>query len=65
MVWWFKPWCVLKRSWVQSLMDVCTNVFHTNIVYKHVHHGEWLKTFLLTKLNEEKTQKKLYDDVAC
>jgi hypothetical protein len=40
---------------VQSLMDACINVYCTNAIYKHIHHGEYIhmyiilfKSFLLT-----------------
>jgi sulfur relay (sulfurtransferase) DsrC/TusE family protein len=29
------------RSWVQILMDACLNLFYTNAIYKHIHHGEY------------------------
>jgi hypothetical protein len=57
------------RSWVESLMDVCINIFCTNAIYKHVHHDEYanmyimangVKTFFLTKLGEKQKKKKLY-----
>jgi len=52
MVWWLRPWCIPMRSWVQSLMDVCINVSRINVVYKHVHHGEWhQKLFVDQKKN--------------
>jgi hypothetical protein len=41
------------RSWVQSLMDECVNVCCINLVYKHVHHGEWCKKNVFTKLNKK------------
>jgi len=44
------------RSWVQSLMDVL-NIFHTIMVYKHVHHGEWRRNLFVEKIKN----KKLYD----
>jgi hypothetical protein len=30
------------RFWVQSLMNVCINVFDINVHYKHIHHGEYI-----------------------
>jgi hypothetical protein len=30
------------RFWVQSLMNVYFNVFGRNVVYKHIHHGEYI-----------------------
>jgi hypothetical protein len=41
IVWWLKLKCVSMRSWVQSLMDACFNVSCTNLIYKHIHHGEY------------------------
>jgi hypothetical protein len=58
MVWWFKPWCVSTSSWVQSLMDVCSNVFRINVVYKHVHHGEWCENLFINKIEGRKNTKK-------
>jgi hypothetical protein len=29
------------KSWIQSLMDACLNVFCTNAIYKHIYHGEY------------------------
>jgi hypothetical protein len=46
-------------SWVQSLMDVCINVFHTNAIYKHVHHGEWHQIFF-DKIKGEKKNLKFF-----
>ncbi len=65
MVQWLRPWRGSMRSWIQSLMDACINIFHTNAIYKHVHHDEYtnmyitangVKTFLLTKSREEKKE---------
>ncbi len=43
------------RLWVQSLMDVCINLSCTNVVYKHVHHGEWCQNLFVEKLEQKKT----------
>jgi len=45
-------------------MDVCINVFRRKVTNMYI-MVNGAKTFLVTKLKEEKTQKKLYDDVAC
>ncbi len=65
MVWWLKPWCVFIRFWVQSLMNACINEFCTNVVYKHVHHGEWHGNLFVNKSERRKNNFFLYDDVAC
>ncbi len=49
VIWWLKPWCASIRSLVQSLMDVCINKSRTNVVNKHAHPNESIKTYLLTK----------------
>jgi hypothetical protein len=39
-------------SWglgVQSLMDECLNVFCTNAIYKHTHHGENINMYFMLK----------------
>jgi hypothetical protein len=61
MVWWLKLWCASIKSWVQSLMDVCIIISPTNVVNKHVHPNENIKTFLLTKLKF--VFKKLYKKI--
>jgi hypothetical protein len=38
MIWWLWPWCISMKSWVQTLMNVCINVYnvyiHWCIMYK-------------------------------
>jgi hypothetical protein len=59
MGWWLGLWCASIRSWVQSLMDVHINVFYTNVVYKHVHHGEWRQNLFVDKIVKQNKTKPL------
>jgi hypothetical protein len=40
-------WCVSTRSWIESLMDVCINIYNTNWFTNMYIMANDIKTFLL------------------
>ncbi len=53
MVYWLRPWCASMGFWVQLLVDVCINIPCTNVVHKHVRHGESCENLFVDKIIEK------------
>jgi hypothetical protein len=60
VVWWWRPWCISMKSWVQTLMNVWVNVYnvyiHWCIMYKYdiqnMYDGsEYLQNILFKRSN--------------
>ncbi len=47
MIWWLRPWCISMKSWVQTLMNVCINVYNVNIQTCTYGGSEWCQNILL------------------